>query len=271
VPATVPQLLDGACGILRRQARIVVPAVLLVGIPAQALAVLARHAVNASADRLVSGDLFNTDPSNAPTGGETATVYAVFFLRLLAVMLVGAVLAHVAVADRLGPPTTLGAALKAGLRRWPALALAFLLGHLLMVAGGCALVGTPVFVTLFCVTAPAIVLEDLSAWGGLKRSWALTLRRFWPCLGFVLLSGLVGTLISYSLGALPLVLSIVGPLQHVDWAMSALADQLGDVVAVPVVALATTLLYLDLRVRTEGLDLTLAQRSAPAPGAPGSG
>ena len=78
------------------------------------------------------------------------------------------------------------------------------------------------------------MLQDLlGGWIGLRARWrGYGLPDFASPL---LLSGLVGTLISYSLGALPLVLSVIGPLQHVDWAMSALADQqMGGVVMLAV-------------------------------------
>ena len=46
------------------------------------------------------------------------------------------------------------------------------------------------------------------------------------------------------------------------WPVAALGAIIGQVVTTPFVAAATTLLYLDLRVRTEGIDIELAARRA---------
>ena len=46
------------------------------------------------------------------------------------------------------------------------------------------------------------------------------------------------------------------------WPLAALGAVIGQLLTTPFVAAATTLLYLDLRIRTEGLDIELAARRA---------
>jgi len=57
----------------------------------------------------------------------------------------------------------------------------------------------PVLIMIYVrtvVAVPAIVLERVSGWGGLKRSWQLIGGRFWPTFGRMLLLVLITSIIS---------------------------------------------------------------------------
>jgi len=80
-----------------------------------------------------------------------------------------------------------------------------------------------------------------------------------------LLSGLVATLFGYALGIVPTVLSLLVGTDGFGWLLTAAAGVLTSLITMPVVAGTTVLIYLDLRVRTEGLDLELeAAKAFPA-------
>ena len=85
--------------------------------------------------------------------------------------------------------------------------------------------------------------------------------RFWPVLGTAVLMGVVSATLGNVLSFLPqgIVLAIG---MESGWPVAALGSIIGQVVTTPFVAAATTLLYLDLRVRTEGIDIELAARRA---------
>jgi hypothetical protein len=105
-------------------------------------------------------------------------------------------------------------------------------------------------------------------WGALKRSWQLVKGKFWRVFGILLFAGLVVNIVSYALqyGITTLVLTVGS---WADGSESSTATLLAAMLGVAVVlATAMTLIaslafisavqaliYLDLRVRREGLDL----------------
>jgi hypothetical protein len=91
----------------------------------------------------------------------------------------------------------------------------------------------------------------------MARSSALTSRRFWPVLGFALLSGFVASILGQVLGLLPQLLGLVlGP--DIGWVALGVGSIIAQLVGTTVVGASTALLYLDLRIRREGLDLAWA-------------
>src|SRR3546814_12414872 len=64
-------------------------------------------------------------------------------------------------------------------------------------------------------------------------------------------------LFNQALGLLPTVLALVVGTDGFGWVLLAASGVLTSLITMPVVAGATVLVYLDLRVRTEGLDLEL--------------
>ena len=71
------------------------------------------------------------------------------------------------------------------------------LGALLALLAFLALIPVLILVYVRTVVAvPAIVLERVSGWGGLKRSWQLISGRFWPTFGRMLLLVLITSIIS---------------------------------------------------------------------------
>ncbi|GAA3759888.1 hypothetical protein HDA32_004766 [Spinactinospora alkalitolerans] len=112
---------------------------------------------------------------------------------------------------------------------------------------------------------PAVVLERIGPARALGRSWALTRRSWWRVFGILLLTmlivQLVGSLLStpFSMGSMAVL--FLAP----DAAWSPIANSaltyvgmvLSAAVTSPFTAGATALLYIDLRMRREGLDLKL--------------
>ncbi len=129
-----------------------------------------------------------------------------------------------------------------------------LLSLLLMVVG-------LVFVTTVTVLAtPSLVLERSSPITALRRSWQLTRPTFWRVAGIYLLTQLLVVIVSYVV-AIP-----VTTLTQLVAGMNGTALQVATLVSSTVAAAATTpfvasvvaLLYIDIRIRREGLDLELA-------------
>ncbi|MET0826273.1 MAG: hypothetical protein ABWZ89_07140, partial [Acidimicrobiales bacterium] len=89
------------------------------------------------------------------------------------------------------------------------------------------------------------------------RASKLAARRFWFVLGFAVLSGLVASTLGQVLGLLPQFLGLLlGP--DLGWIALGVGAIITQMVATTVVGASTALLYLDLRIRQEGLDLAWA-------------
>lgn len=113
----------------------------------------------------------------------------------------------------------------------------------------------------------ALVLENTSVTGGMRRSWELTRGSFWRVLGILLICAiLVSTVVgiaSSAIALVPALLAIVatqaaGPVS----ALATLLSTLVASVAVPFSAAVYALTYIDLRMRREGLDVELRRATA---------
>nr|WP_223169242.1 glycerophosphoryl diester phosphodiesterase membrane domain-containing protein [Microbacterium sp. MF43] len=118
----------------------------------------------------------------------------------------------------------------------------------------------------------AIILEHATIGRALARSWTLTRRRFWPTLGVIFLIsvvfGFVAQVISvpfsFLSGGLSTIIAPTGatePSAIIALIVAGLLTQVVTLliqsVAVVVQATATAIIYIDCRMRHEGLDLDL--------------
>lgn len=143
-------------------------------------------------------------------------------------------------------------ALAAAGRRLPALLGAWVLVHLCEAVAGIALLVPALFVmAAFLLTAPVIVVEGLGPVAGMRRSLALTRRHLGPVLGTALLIALVEGVLDLALTATGLLFTGVSW----GWVVTAVCRVASALVTIPFVAAATTLVYVDRRVRTEGFDI----------------
>lgn len=143
-------------------------------------------------------------------------------------------------------------------------------GALLLVVGmllwlvACAVV----YLGYWAVAAPSLILENLGVFAALGRSYRLVRGSFWRVLGIGLLT-LVITAIVRQLFTLPfgllsgvvLALTAGDEIGFGDSLLQLLIADVGEVLAgavlYPFGAGVTALLYLDLRIRREGLDVDL--------------
>jgi len=111
------------------------------------------------------------------------------------------------------------------------------------------------------LVAPIVVLERRSALEALQRAWDLGRRRFWWLIGFMILMGIFGQLVVTGPAILSvfIVNSVVG--SGIDATTATLVQEviglLLNLIYLPLQLTCVTLLYFDVRVRTEGFDLAL--------------
>lgn len=117
----------------------------------------------------------------------------------------------------------------------------------------------------FLFTVPIMVMEEAGLGQAFKRSWALTRGNFWRVLGInllmvVLLSVIFGIL-SGALGTVMGLAYAVGHLYALLTAISVGVSMLISGFYVPFFSGIQSLLYIDIRMRREGLALTLLRAS----------
>ena len=235
--------------------------------------------------------------------GLTALVLA-FIVQILLTGLLTAVVGRSVLGDRI----TAGEAWRIALPRLPALLLATLLtglaltgpwaglaavlivlgvagapGGLLIAIGFLGAIASVVldvwFWTMFSMSAAAVVLERQGPAQALGRSWRLVRKSFWRVFGILLLAGIIVlvassvlrlpfTVISaaFSSGSAPLAQAIRPSVASL--VIGAVGGIVAGAITQPISAGVTVLLYVDLRMRREGLDLALqtATSDGQAPG-----
>ncbi len=151
-------------------------------------------------------------------------------------------------------------------------------GILLLLAGvAMAAVALVAVYTLWSLAPPALLLENVSVTASLSRSARLVRRSFWRVLGISLLTALlVGVLSSVISVPFAILSSVIGfaqdppnsyssfPLTLLQLLVSQVGSVLAGAVLFPLSAAVTALLYIDLRMRTEGLDIELMRATGEA-------
>lgn len=276
-PRPVLGSIDAGARLFQRHARVLVLGSAVFIVPVVALNVLAT---TLAFDRFDSfDDAVISLPelaggAQAATGVESVLLLLGIYLSGLAVALAGGLAADVVIRHRVGRTVTLRGAVAATLRRLPALAVAWFVGHAWMliaapvlvvstdVTAWAAVLLSPVLLLIVAHTLYAsavVVVEGVGPFRALARSYRLARHRFGAAVGVVVAGGLVGLWVRFGITWLPRLAEATGLLAfgRFGWLVEGVAGQLGLLLAVPVVAAATAWAYLEVRVGAEGLDLAM--------------
>ena len=123
------------------------------------------------------------------------------------------------------------------------------------------------------LVAPVVVLEKQGAFASIRRAWDLARRRFWPVLGTVFVLYLFSLLIVNGPAAIAnaLLTLAIGSFGDptagivITTIIQSLVSLVFVLLYYPLQMAAFTLIYFDLRVRTEGFDLALLTLDAAQP------
>ncbi len=145
-----------------------------------------------------------------------------------------------------------------------------------LILGFLALVAVFVWLGVKLAFAPAaLVLEPAGIFASLRRSWQLTNRNFWRSFGILALTAILVSIIS-SVISVPVLLitSLVGTVGSGSgadagtavalFALNAAITTFFSAIGYAFQAAVTSLLYVDLRIRREGFDLTLMKEQETA-------
>jgi hypothetical protein len=256
-PLGVAEILDAAVRLVRRNARAAISVAAPFAIAGSALGALVQYAT-----------IDSPDATTIATGGSLLLGIA------FGIVLTG-LLAPLFSADLLGTRLSARASVQRAARRlWPLIGLALVVtvaegaGLVALFVGGIWLWG------VWAVAAPALVLEGTDAGGALGRSMNLVRGRFWRTWGIRalgwLLRSVLSLLITLPFEALALYVSSANPLDasptvsHPALYVTILAigAVLSGTLLGPVAAAIDVLIYTDLRMRREGMDIVLGMPPA---------
>jgi len=222
------------------------------------------------------GELFNQASASNP-GDLSAFTPAIASLAtgvvinfIVQPLLFGAV-SFAVCQSALGRPVTLAGILRGGLRKYPAV-FAYLFLIFLM---GIAFCLFPLWIWIlvgWVAVLPVMFVENTGLVAAMGRSWQLVQGRWWRTFFILLLVFVLNYVVSLALGAFLYLGQLLLAL-FISPFLSLAIYQAGVIavsgLTIPILQIAIVLIYFDLRVRREGLDLfQLAQRVAALPAAP---
>nr|WP_042194518.1 hypothetical protein [Kibdelosporangium sp. MJ126-NF4]CEL21378.1 FIG00761799: membrane protein [Kibdelosporangium sp. MJ126-NF4]CTQ96055.1 FIG00761799: membrane protein [Kibdelosporangium sp. MJ126-NF4] len=181
----------------------------------------------------------------------------------------------------LGQPITVGEAWKHVRPRFLPLLGLSVLYTLIVAAGAIALVIPGIWLyVLFSLASTALILEGAKVGTSLTRSRLLVNGAWWRTFGILILATIIASLIG-QIVQIPFTLATGGLYDATGFGLSpnftgalllgALAGIIAETITMPFVAGVTTLIYVDRRMRREGMDIELARQagvSQPPPPQP---
>jgi hypothetical protein len=302
-PLGVGEILDGAFASIRRNPKAILGlAAVVMTISAVISAVITRTLLNLGSINLpTAGQQLTPAQATHLVGRIVAVALPAFGLTILLTIIVQAILAgllapiiargvsgqQISAADawrvtRPRLPSLLLATLLvllAGLG--PLLIIGLILGIALLAGAPAAVYGVVVLLglaalvltiwlsTMLSLVTPVVVLENERPVRALARSWRLVRRSFWRVFGITLLAGII---VAVAGGILQLPFTFFGAVLGSGiggTVILVIGTIAAGTVTRPITAGVTVLLYVDMRMRKEGLDLAL--RTASGSGQPGSG
>lgn len=272
-PLNVGEILDGSISTMRRHPGLVFGVSALVALVEAALTV-------AASIWLLSGMANIPQPGPAATREEAlnylsqvlgqtgATLGVTLVITVLIRTFLTGFMTVVVGKAVLGRPITFREAVGELAPRLPGLLGVTVVYTLMAVIGSlfCLIPGIWLY-ALFSLASPALVLEHGRIGQSLTRSRLLVQGAWWRVFGILLLTGVCAAVIGYVI-QIPFNLSMgIGGSSMAELANASLTSQLlagvGQVIAqtlvAPFVAGATALLYIDQRMRKEGMDIQLAR------------
>jgi hypothetical protein len=278
------ELLDELFRLYRRHFPLIIGVALLVALPGLVWTLVA------GVYRLNSTSYTNLFTA---TGTSTVAFNSQEFSNLLGTLLLGALgglillpfslgAVYRAVTDvALGRPATIGVVLRETLARyWPLLGLvglffvfgvvwviAEVIGFVLLILPGLAVFcAAAYFLVRWSLTVAAMMAEDIGPIRGLGRSWNLVKGQWWRTFGILVVVAILQTIISSALSILFQLIATIFSTGDFQAALVSVGSTLLSALVSPITTIAVVLLYFDLRVRKEGLDLDqLAQQTSPGP------
>jgi flagellar biosynthesis protein FlhB len=256
-PMTLSDLLDGAFAVIKARPRTVFTIAAVILVPTHLLASFLQKGAASSFSVTNTLNSFDTGRTSSVNDADVLWAYAATALLALSLFFLGGAIGRLVTAWYAGGDVSASEALAASFRRTPAFVAAFLLLLVPKLVGlaFCG-IGALVPVALFSLTAPVMVVEGLGPIAGAKRSWLLIGHRFWKSLLVVIIAYVGSSILTSVFGGVPTLLASALPAPF-DWIGTAAVSAGVAMIVTTALVSVSVLMYLDLRIRTEGLDIEL--------------
>lgn len=265
-PLGAGETLDAAIKLYRRNAVTLWTIVALVVIPLQIFDVIVRRLALPSDVFLSGGTLYSF--SGQSTGSVVIVLLASFLVAVATYIATGGVF-EALISSYLGRPATWRSSLahartRAGALIWLAvLSVVFvIIGFILLVIPGIWLM------VAISVAVPALMFEGVGGFAAMKRSMNLVDGRWWATFGRLLAAYVLLFAVIFGVSALIGALASGITLHNVTVfvALGGLVNAIATILIAPFVAAVATVIYIDLRVRKEALDIELLAQQFTGPG-----
>jgi hypothetical protein len=254
-PRGIGDILGAAFDLYKRHWQALIQIVAIVVIPLTLIQYLIRDQLTDNADVVMNqttGQVTITGGSSFWVGAFGSLLFSLISVLIWQV-LTGAI-SRAAAGSLVGESITPANAFGYGFHRLGSILLIGILVALIVV-GGLILLIIPgiIFAVKLSVSIPALVVENRRGTDAIGRSWGLTTGQFWHTLGTWFVAYIIVAVVTG-------ILSAIG---GSNWFVAGIFASIGSIITMPFMALVTVLLYLDLRVRKEGLtDETLRRELA---------
>lgn len=276
-PLEVGDLLDETFRLYRRHFLLFGGISVILALPSAGLYGLALGYMGSALSRYTTGSTVTTQQLDLSFLGPLfAGVGAAFLVNLLILPFSMGAVMYAASESALGRPVTAGSIMRGVLHRyfsllgyWSLFYLTFVVAFVLCVLP--LALWAWVFVG-WIVAVPAMFVENIGLGAALGRSWRLVQQRWWRTFLVLFLISIVWYVAGVALAAFlqlgqVILLIVLSP--FIAQAITTAVAQVISALVNPILQIALVLIYFDLRVRKEGLDLfQMAYQMAPPPPAP---
>ena len=259
-PKTLGEILSAAFNIYKANASKLILIVALVVFPLSFISALSSGVVFAGTkhtDTIFGTQVVVVDRS---FGLFLAGALVAGLISVIITAMLQAAILRAAAQATIGDPVDAEESYRFGFKRLGSVILVSVLVGLAVV-GGFILLIIPgiIFLVLFSVSIPVLIVENRRGREAMSRSWNLAKGHFWHAFGVIIVAGLIVGFISGIIGA------IGGSAWIVRWIFTAI----GQTITAPFTALVSVLLYLDLRARSEALSADTLRAELAAAGSSG--
>jgi hypothetical protein len=268
-PLSVGETLDVALKLYRANAVALWKIVAVVIVPIYIIDVIVRRLSLPSDVFVHNGQLYTFTGSGSSGASGTVALLLVALLGLFGQLLSHGASFKLLLDAYLGRSTDVSESFAFAAHRLMSLLWLAVIATVLVVIGFILIIlpGIWVLVSL-SVAVPALLLEGLGGWAAVRRSFGLVRGRWWATFGrlfSVLLMYIVALIvIGVIAGVIERAFNITNVTLFVT--VSAIFQALIVILVTPFVAAAITVVYIDLRVRKEALDIELLASRFGGPG-----
>jgi hypothetical protein len=201
-----------------------------------------------------------------------AYLFAGYGLILLVLPLTAGANIQAALDVAIGRPTSMAAAFQRVLRRYFGIyGVLILVGLMTLTLITCVLIPLAIWILVsWSMAIPVLLLEGTGPLNSLRRSRALVRGHWWRLFAIFVVTYFLAAVVSSGVGALAgfMAALVPGLSAELRGGVLLVALALAEAMTEPVFPIVVTLLYFDLRVRNEALDLDVLAQRAVAESAP---